>query len=114
MAANGGGWMCDYDVFPMPNKLKDPDLHPDSPRLPYGGKLTVYEYTNAGGVPSIISGRAEEWDRVAHRIFDTQQKFNLLSDMFALIKLHKTDPDDYLLRDKVAKGHFALGKNIFL
>lgn len=110
MAANGGGWMCDYDVFPMPNFQKDPLFRPDSVWLPFEGKLTVYEYTAAGGVPSIISAKASEWDRVAHLLLERQQKHGLLSDMFALINLHEEDEHAYNLKHKVLKGHFALGE----
>eukprot|EP00559_Dactyliosolen_fragilissimus_P001887 CAMPEP_0184864732 /NCGR_PEP_ID=MMETSP0580-20130426/15946_1 /TAXON_ID=1118495 /ORGANISM="Dactyliosolen fragilissimus" /LENGTH=288 /DNA_ID=CAMNT_0027363643 /DNA_START=119 /DNA_END=985 /DNA_ORIENTATION=- len=55
MVASGGGWMCDYDVFPLNFPTESVDV------LPNGGHFTSYEWH----VPSLMSGSAEEWDRVA-------------------------------------------------
>ena len=51
MAVVSGGWMCDYDTFP---------LHPHDGVIPNDGKFTVHEYSKNGGVPSLVSGSKEE------------------------------------------------------
>ena len=105
MAANGGGWMCDYDVFPIPTSS---ELNREGRDLPYKGKLTVYEYTRDGGVPSLVSGTAEEWERVALLLIDKSFDKSIASDMYALIDLHHSDPENFVLANKVLKGHFAM------
>lgn len=55
MITNGGGWMSDFDIFPM-------NISPSEGRiLPNGGNFTVYS-----GVQqlNLISGSAREWERV--------------------------------------------------
>ncbi len=52
----GGGFAADYDTFP---------LNFVSHALPNDGKLTIHEESGDGGVPSIVSGTAEEYTRFA-------------------------------------------------
>lgn len=105
MAAVGGGFMSDYDTFPLRYfaKMKD---------LPRGGKLTVYDTVRSGGVPSVVSGSGKEFDRMAHALlYNTLQKGvreEFWSDMFALMDVYTTDNDVYLLFDQVVKGNAAL------
>lgn len=109
MAANGGGWMCDYDVFPIPLSSKYLQPHHDHDHdLPHDGKLTVYEFTREGGVPSLISGTAEEWDRMAHAVIEKSFDKSIHSDMFAIMNIHQTDPEAFILANKVLKGHVAM------
>jgi len=64
MAASGGGWMSTYDTFPTkfhPNTADATNL------LPNDGILTSFQ----GHVPSLVSGTAEEYDRVIERLLDT-------------------------------------------
>lgn len=105
MAANGGGWMGDYDVFPIPTTET---LNVVKEGLPNGGKLTVYEYTRDGGVPSLVSGTAGEWDRVAHILIGRSKDDDLATDMFALIDVHQTEPEAFILEDRILKGHFIM------
>lgn len=108
MASAGGGWMSDYDVFPVPHDTNKYHYN----ELPEDGKLTVYEFTKEGGVPSLISGSASEWDRLAHLLFDKSYDNKISSDMYALIDLHQTHPDAFVLADKVLKGHLALKEHL--
>lgn len=100
MAAVGGGVMADYDLFP---------LHAtNTPRKPIGedsGYFTVYQKTlnKAGGVPSLCSGRATEWERMAKSIVQVAQGSTNVgwSDMLALMYLHKKLPQSHVLQDNV-------------
>ena len=80
-ALKKNAWMCDYDTFPLHLTVKDGLI------LPNDGKFTVYERF----VPSLMSGNAEEWDRLAisviEKVLEHFDKFGLketYSDMYAL------------------------------
>lgn len=60
MATVGGGWMSDYDIFPTNFPLSQ------GVDLPNGGNFTSFEVH----VPSLMSGRAEEWTRVSKLLID--------------------------------------------
>mmetsp|Transcript_46999 Transcript_46999/g.142305 ORF Transcript_46999/g.142305 Transcript_46999/m.142305 type:complete len:486 (-) Transcript_46999:116-1573(-) len=83
---DGGGWMSDYDVFPLAPVAEEG--WPDS--LPNGGRLTVHEAhwgTRKSVVPSLVSGTAEEWTRMAWRLiknYEAHEHEEFWSDMFAL------------------------------
>jgi hypothetical protein len=106
MSNVGGGWMSDYDVFP----LRYFETHP----LPHNGSLTVHDRF----IPDLVSGSAEEWIRVAHDIVssllerDAIQKekveksytlrkrqrrrfYTLWTDMMALHEWSQTKPDQF-------------------
>merc|ERR1719330_2322865 len=62
MATVGGGFMSDYDVFPLntsPDDFKD-------------GTFSIYEATqhdsNNGGIPCLMSGSGAEWERMAFNV----------------------------------------------
>jgi len=55
MAASGGGWMSDYDTFPTNFPINE------AKTLPNNGNFTSFQEH----VPSLLSGTAEEWTRVA-------------------------------------------------
>ena len=61
MAAIGGGFMSDNDVLPLQGSY---DLAKEE--FSNGGKFTVYERH----VPSLLSGTADEWSRLAHEILN--------------------------------------------
>lgn len=107
-AKNTGGWMCDYDVFPMPTQTNDFLGNPEM--LPFDGKFTVYEYTREGGVPSLLSGNAQEWNRMAKHILDRSYSDEIQSDMFALMDIYKKNPkeDSFIMMDKVIKGYLPM------
>lgn len=105
MAAVGGGFMADYDTFPIRSfsQLK---------RMPRNGKLTVYDTVRQGGVPSVVSGSGDEFDRVAHDLlYNALQvgvREDFWSDMLALMDIYQKNKDVYLLFDQVLKGNVAL------
>jgi len=78
MAAVGGGYMSDYDVIPsyMPADVYG--------TLPNNGNFTSY----SGHVPALLSGRGDEWERVARRLIEEgtkrQNDYRIFSDMMAL------------------------------
>lgn len=110
MAAVGGGWMSDYDTFPL-RGLKDTSL-------PKNGKLTLYDTVAAGGVPSVVSGSAEEYTRIAKQLLENTLekgvKKEFWSDMLSLMDLHQQDPNVFDVEDQVLKGERAFeGKGHF-
>lgn len=95
MSNVGGGWMSDYDVFPL--RLFETTNAP----LPNDGALTVHDRF----IPDLVSGSSEEWIRVGQQIVngllekDAEKKleaqsyppkkkkrrqYTLWTDMFAL------------------------------
>ena len=48
MAAVGGGWYADYDVFPLRAMPRE---------IPHNGRMTVHDIAS----PTLASGNAEEW-----------------------------------------------------
>ena len=120
MAASGGGWMSDYDVFPLSPMLPEDSLPEseggsrsgDPDRMPNGGDFTVFqvlppEHGKGKGVPALMSGRAEEWTRMAINILQdglNHPDDGLWTDFFALMDLNGT----YAYRDDVMKGQQVL------
>jgi hypothetical protein len=102
MSNVGGGWMSDYDVFPLRPFPTEP--------LPHNGALTVHDRF----IPDLVSGSSEEWIRVAKEIVngllakDAEKKveaqsypprkkqrrtYTLWTDMFALQQWSRNQPD---------------------
>jgi len=79
MAANGGGWMSDYDTFPTNFPMNEGNA------LPNDGKFTSFQ----AHVPSLISATADEWAKVASLMVDTIPRSEqwLKSDMYILYDL---------------------------
>eukprot|EP00521_Asterionellopsis_glacialis_P014945 CAMPEP_0195308066 /NCGR_PEP_ID=MMETSP0707-20130614/38035_1 /TAXON_ID=33640 /ORGANISM="Asterionellopsis glacialis, Strain CCMP134" /LENGTH=347 /DNA_ID=CAMNT_0040372325 /DNA_START=94 /DNA_END=1137 /DNA_ORIENTATION=- len=59
-----GGWMADYDTFPLNPFLRH------GRQLPENGALVVY----GQNVPALVSGRASEYFRLAQRIGESFQR----------------------------------------
>jgi hypothetical protein len=55
MGMVGGGWMSDFDTFPLNAAKWDGTGNPML--LPNSGSLTIHEKTESGGVPSLVSGK---------------------------------------------------------
>mmetsp|Transcript_14706 Transcript_14706/g.21000 ORF Transcript_14706/g.21000 Transcript_14706/m.21000 type:complete len:322 (+) Transcript_14706:51-1016(+) len=77
----GGGWMSDFDTFPLnfPIHL--------TKELPNGGRFTSQELF----VPSLMSASKEEWNRVAMLVVDAindipieEEEGAIISDMYSL------------------------------
>ena len=92
MASHGsGGWMADYDTIPMGISVMT------GLNLPNNGKFTSYEQW----VPSLMSGTAEEWERMSHLVLNQVKNeknddskdvpANHYSDMLALKHVHDED-----------------------
>lgn len=92
------GWMCDYDTFPL-------HIDPvDGLNLPFGGKFTVYDRHT----PSLMSGKAEEWDRMSVKILErVLDKFHevgtkkVYSDMYALEDVWHIWQPNYIIQRSV-------------
>ena len=82
----GGGWMSDYDVFPLSIS------HTDGLELPNYGHFTSYE----GSVPSLLSGSEQEWNRMSSLMIKTIPVHKgLFSDMYILDTIrHSKDIQD--------------------
>lgn len=96
MAAQGkGGWMSDYDTFPV-GKLGNTNI--DGYYLPNYGVFTSHERW----VPSLMSASASEWNKMALKIMDMavlkiqHEQIKFYSDMLALQDLHLQDPTLYI------------------
>jgi len=75
-----GGWLCDYDTFPLNIQVED------GFELPNNGKFTSYE----AHVPSLLSGSAEEWRLLTQTLMDESERYKgdeILSDMNVLSQL---------------------------
>ena len=92
-----GGWMSDYDTFPV-GQLGLSNVDGIGMNLPNYGVFTSHERW----VPSLLSGSASEWKRMAIAIMDLavdkiqfeQKKF--YSDMLALQDLYLRDSSLYI------------------
>ena len=109
VAAAGGGFMSDYDVFPI-------SLAPAMQEPPFGGNFTVYskiKNSQGAGIPCLMSGSKQEWTRMAFAILENGLKHsktdNMWSDMLAIIDMRTEQA--YQLRDIVAEGQDILLKH---
>lgn len=81
----GGGWLSDYDTFPLSRANWDGTGDPLF--VPNNGDLTVHEMSEKGGVPSLVSGTANEWFRLAKMQVENAKSHSMephWSDMKAL------------------------------
>ena len=130
VAAAGGGWMCDYDIFPT-NFPMDEALNP-----PFKGKFTSYK----NFVPVLIHASADEWTRVSQYFIEKMKTMPTTSkskrrrpknDMHMLMDLYEgkgsnnldfkwftvgkainTPIDMYIERDKVDCEIMEIGRVI--
>lgn len=108
MSAVGGGWMSDYDVFPLISNV--PQSNDGS--LPNEGAMSVYSIvkgSNGAGIPCLLSGSAEEWERMSFALLQNgieHQNEVMWTDMFALMDLRWTTK--YIAVDEVIGGEEVL------
>lgn len=62
MAGAGGGWLADYDAFPLRDFRHE--------ELPNGGEMTIYEAV----APILTSGTAEAWENTAKYLLEHATK----------------------------------------
>jgi len=98
MAASGGGWMSDYDAFPVQSQ---PFV--DAAKLPNEGKFTGFN----NHVPCLVSGSAPEWDRLSAFMFNSYMGHTteFWSDMYALLEIHQK-LDGYVNINEVVSGDY--------
>ena len=94
VAVAGGGWMADYDTYPL---HIDP-VH-DGNTLPHNGKFT----THCAGAPCLVSGSKSEWNRVIPQMLESLKRNNHLpwSDMFAMQEVIERG---YIIRHSMGHG----------
>jgi len=97
VASMGGGWLAEYDVFPLHDFIED------GIELPYDGALTIWENV----VPSLVSGSATEFTRGAMILAENMEE-NTHSDILALVHLSRSTQyrDAFHNRREVLAGHF--------
>lgn len=108
MAAVGGGWMSDYDTFPL---TKNP-FAGDGENLPNDGRFTLYDkIQRAGAVPSLASGSKIEYERIMDLLLKNTLQYGLKekfwTDMYAFIDIATRDRGAYLIQSHVMKGRNA-------
>jgi len=110
----GGGWVSDFDTFPLLRSRWGGKGNPEF--LPNDGNLTIYELTSEGAmpVPSLVSGTADEWFRLAknqlanareHNAESTWNDMKAMQDMYA-----KSKGNSFKVEDAVVPGDSLLQK----
>ena len=80
-AATEGGWMSDYDTFPLRMDASSSSEEEDYNILPNGGTFTAHERA----VPSLVSASQSEWERVSRLLLDAIPTHDgLITDMYML------------------------------
>lgn len=89
-----GGWMSDYDMFPLYSKAREEGME-----LPNNGDLTCH----SRHVPNLVSGSNLEWNRMSDLIFlsYTLHQDEYWSDMLALLEIHEK-VDGYIFNEDSA------------
>ena len=91
VAAAGGGWMSDYDVFPLTLTGEVGST------LPNDGIFTAHD----GPVPALLSGTHKEWDRMAHEVINAASEMtDYISDMLALQFIAENKPEIEFIRER--------------
>jgi hypothetical protein len=117
MSAVGGGWMSDYDVFPVGHGSGN--IHArQTAELPNAGSFSIFSIVpgSAGsGIPCLMSGSDDEWERMAFTILQNgleHQHENHWTDMWALQDLRH---QRYLYHwyDEVVEGANVLPQHEF-
>ena len=116
MAVVGGGWMSDYDVFPI--GYGSGTDQKQSVELPNGGSFSIFSIvpgSNGAGVPCLMSGLDVEWDRMAFTILqngEEHEKESHWTDMFALMDM-RFEKYLYHWSDEVTLGEDVLTQHEF-
>lgn len=69
MAAVGGGWMSNYDTFPIKFGSRTDEIK--SVQMPNDGTFSIYSIvkgSQGAGIPCLMSGSSDEWERMAFTI----------------------------------------------
>jgi len=99
MSTVGGGFMADYDTFPLEMKAQE------YINLPNDGNFTGFDRF----VPALASGSAEEWDRMAHELLNailSPDYSYFVHDMYALLYIRDNSPETLIFKGDVFSSIF--------
>jgi hypothetical protein len=110
MGMAGGGWLSDFDIFPLDRVRWDGTGDPSF--LPNQGSLTIHESSKRGGIPSLVSGNSNEWFRLAKEQAESSKAHTSESgwtDRRALEDLYKKSGGNaYKVEDNTVIGEVML------
>jgi len=103
-ASSGGGWMADYDTYPL-NLYQNTNYGYE---LPNNGSFT----SNIFFVPNLLSGSESEWNRMVQLLFQSYRKNRHVfwSDMRSMYEIIRENPNAYIHTKNAINLHTVYSK----
>ena len=117
ISAVGGGWMSDYDTFPI--GYGTGTNMPQHPDLPNDGSFSIFSIakgSKGAGIPCLMSGDDREWERMAFLVAENglkHQHVDNWTDMLSLQDLRHSSQYLYIWSDETLDGKDVLVQRDF-